>query len=97
MQLIEGIEAIKDFIDPKMPMSYFWDKVRPELDDILFERQFRNVKGGNIPKLYTYSNLLQAKMLDLKEIGILGPKKAGQSPPFWVLVPKFPSLSNRAF
>jgi hypothetical protein len=63
---IEGLEAIREFLDPYMSRSYFYRHIRPELDSILLKRRRR--PNSSVPRYYTFEPLLIAWMIRKKII-----------------------------
>jgi hypothetical protein len=65
-QRIEGLEAIKNIINPHMSMATFFVRHRPNLDYILFidKDNWRT----NRPKFFTYRRLIYHYMLKTRVI-----------------------------
>lgn len=64
-ELIEGHKQIRQFIDPNMGKSYYFEKVVPKIRDVLMERSYQ--KWGK-PRVFTYKTLLLSRLLEIKII-----------------------------
>lgn len=63
---LEGMEAIREYIDPNMPKSTFYRKIRPHLDSILIEREYQYDRSK--PRYFTFKNMVQMFLLKIKKL-----------------------------
>jgi len=60
---LEGHDQIREYLDPLMSRSYYFTKVRPRLLPILFERHYATRSRKNLPKVFTYKDLIQVWLI----------------------------------
>jgi len=63
---LEGHDQIRAYLDPHMSRSYYFDKVRPRIEPILFKRP--PGKKKNLPRVFTYKDLIQIFMIRVKNL-----------------------------
>lgn len=62
---LEGHTEIREFIDAEMSASYYKKHIVPKIECILMERTYK--KWGK-PRIFTYKNLLLARLLEIRKL-----------------------------
>lgn len=64
-EILIGHKEIREFINPKMGKSYYFEKIVPKIKDIFIEHSYNKI--GEC-KITTYKHLLIARLLEIKKI-----------------------------
>ncbi len=71
---LEGHDAIREYIDPRMSRSYYFKHIAPLIKPILFRRSYRQLPkkardSGEPRTIYwTYTNLVQEFLLRVGKV-----------------------------